>query len=206
MQYKFYYNLKNELQIANEILFKLDWYAENGYKPAVPIRTNKKSSELEVKNAVKKDFILNEQKFTEVQKQLRKLIEKNRNELDIFFSTFDYKIPKKIKIYMTNYGPGGSYYLPDEIILLMRGSAHDMFRTIIHEIVHLIVEKPFVQKNKLTHWQKELLIDIICNSSLIKKVYGKNTIQKNDERLSENIIEKLKFKNKDSLDYKKFII
>lgn len=37
------------------------------------------------------------------------------------------------------------------------------FKTIVHEIVHLLIENQ-IQKHKIQHWEKERIVDLILNS------------------------------------------
>ncbi len=201
MKYKFYYNLKSEIQIAKKVISDLKWYNENGYEVFLPEGVDKLDDALSLSAIVKKEFIANKDKIKLIKNKLNKLVNKNNEVLDEFFLNFDYTLPDTIKVYLTNYGSGGSYYLPNEIVILVRRDTLDLLETMIHEVVHLIIEKPFILKNNITHWQKEILVNILCGSRLLEKISKNNTIQKRSEKLSGDLIEKLKFKNKKSLNF-----
>ena len=61
--------------------------------------------------------------------------------------------------------------------------------TIVHEIVHMGIEKNIVQKYNLKHWEKEYLVDIICNKYLgsLMPEYG---VQKIDMKRMNKYITK----------------
>jgi hypothetical protein len=59
--------------------------------------------------------------------------------------------------------------------------------TAIHEIVHLGIEENIVRKYRLTHEEKERLVDLICEMRF-KKLYPENDLQKRgDSRIDEFI-------------------
>ncbi len=70
-------------------------------------------------------------------------------------------IPAAFFVYLTNYGVGGSYNLPNIIILNINNKKG--FKTIIHEIIHLLIET-WIQEYKVQHWEKERIVDLVLNS------------------------------------------
>ena len=92
-----------------------------------------------------------------------KLEEHWQKEYAYFFEKlqdlFSLKITKPFKIYISNYGSGGSYDLPDNVAI-NKNLKYDHISIIKHEIVHLILE-PFIQKYKIPHNNKEELVDNI---------------------------------------------
>lgn len=203
MEYKFYYNLINEIKVAKEIVADLEWYNKNGYNALLPNGIDNKSSFKELKIRVKEEMVVNKNKFKLLKKEINKIFKENKKEMDEFFSNFGYIVPNVIEVYLTGYGPGGSYYTPNKIIVLAQNNSLGLLETIVHESVHLIIEKPFIQKNKIVHWQKEMVVDVLCGHPLLEKIYGKSTIQNNSEKISEKLIGKLKFKNKKLLKFNK---
>lgn len=203
MEYKFYYNLIHELKTVKEIVADLKWYYENGYNVLLPNGIGNKSSFKEIETKVKEEMAVNKNKFTSLKKELNKIVKENKKELDEFFSNFEYVVPSTIKVYLTNYGPGGSYHTPNKIVVLAQNNILGLLEIIVHESVHLIIEEPFIQKNKIIHWQKEMVVDVLCGHPLLEKIYGKNTIQRSSEKISKKLIEKLKFKNKKLLKFNK---
>lgn len=78
-----------------------------------------------------------------------------------------FKILPQYKISLTQYGSGGSYDVSSGVIT-MRTSMGGEFRredsaaTPIHEMIHMGIEECIVKLFKLTHWEKERLVDKMC--------------------------------------------
>jgi len=74
---------------------------------------------------------------------------------------------------ITKYGPGGSYRFPDEVTIRMATDDDLEYCEVnlAHELIHLLVE-PFVQKQKLTHNEKEELISTILFQPEIDGIFG----------------------------------
>jgi hypothetical protein len=75
------------------------------------------------------------------------------------------------QVVLTLYGPGG-YYLPrsGKIVILTtkegRFIRRDPLHTVVHEMVHLGVHRMLESKYRLRHWEKERLVDLICQLKL----------------------------------------
>jgi len=88
--------------------------------------------------------------FSEIRQKFCKKIK------NVFGKDFDV-----IKIFLTNYGVGGSYKLPNEIILkfpFKKGA-----KGVAHEIIHLLIQEDVI-KYKISHWEKERIVDLILHS------------------------------------------
>jgi len=206
MKFELSYKLENEIQFAKNVIAKLDWFLENGYRPRVPKGIDKNSSIEELESVVRGDFIVSEKIFMTIEKELTELLDRHEVAINKFFANFEYDVPENIKVYFTSYGNGGSYYVPNGMSILITNSILDILRIIIHETIHLIIEKPFIRENKIPHFQKEMVVDILCRSSLLADVIKDSKIQKVSEKIPRELIEKLRFKNRESLDYKPYII
>jgi hypothetical protein len=72
----------------------------------------------------------------------------------------------RYQVVLTLYGPGGSYDPRRGRIVLLttrdgrfkRPGSH----TIVHEMVHLGIQGTIVERFRLTHWEKERVVDLIC--------------------------------------------
>lgn len=206
MKFELIYKIENEIQFAKNVMAKLDWYLENGYQPLTPRGIDANSSLGDLENAAKEDFVESEKLFTTIEVEIAALLEKHKEVIDKFFANFGYEVPEKINVYFTSYGSGGSYYVPNGMSILIKNPVADIVRIIIHETVHLIIEKPLIQENKVPHFQKEMMVDILCRSSLLSTVVENDKIQKRSEKIPRSLIEKLQFKDKESLDYESYII
>ena len=74
------------------------------------------------------------------------------------------KNKKDYKLILTKYGMGGSYSLPNQIILNINSKSK--INTILHEITHLTIEA-YIQKYKIQQNQKERIVDLILTSKQI---------------------------------------
>ena len=83
-----------------------------------------------------------------------------------------FKLMPQYEIILTLYGPGGRYNSRTGQVIMKTtpdGTFHcynNVATTIIHEIVHIGIEENIVHKYKLTHNEKERLVDLICSNYL----------------------------------------
>jgi hypothetical protein len=118
---------------------------------------------LETKFFDKTDYEKAIEKVNEQQKLISSLvhqIDSEKENWDWEFNTFE-----KYKIIFTLYGTGGSYD-PDQGTITLLTNREGGFmnyknpaNTIIHEITHMGMEYSIVQKYKLSHGNKERLVD-----------------------------------------------
>ena len=160
MELKIEFGIDFELKRVKNTLAELDWYNSQGYKPRLPKGVSGKSSEKEIQNQIIKEF--DKKKYKEV-----------ANQIALDFSTINKQLSKKLKesfnkdipitffVYLTNYGVGGSYNLPNIVIFNINNKKG--YKTIVHEIIHLLIET-WIQKYKIQHWEKERIVDLVLNS------------------------------------------
>lgn len=97
---------------------------------------------------------------------------------------------KEYNIYPTLYGPGGSYELPNKVFIRI-ATENDMDYldvNIAHEIIHLNVED-VVQRKKLSHEDKELLVNSIMFQPEIAKILGINNEEIKKSKYYNNLDE-----------------
>lgn len=92
------------------------------------------------------------------------------SRLDSLKRHWDFYTPTQYNVNLTLYGPGGSYNPQSGTILIQtypnggfKGNSNPTY-TIIHEIVHIGIEEAIVTRYKLSHTQKERLVDIITKT------------------------------------------
>lgn len=124
----------------------------------MPERIDESSSINEVNKAVKSEF--DETVYTEARKDLKNKLEQHKTEINLASQNLKLDFPNQIQIQLTRYGVGGSYNLPNNVILSVR--MKDLFGTLIHEIVHLSIQED-VDKYKIEHWDKERIVDLITH-------------------------------------------
>lgn len=160
MELKIEFGIDFEFKRVKESIAKLSWYTSKGYIPRLPRGITKESSESEIKKQISTEF--NEQEYKDRAKEIKEDFSKIAKELSFKLKKiFNKNIPEIFLVYLTNYGVGGSYVLPNTIIFNINN--RQGFKTIVHEIIHLIIE-PYVQEYHVSHWEKERVVDLIFNS------------------------------------------
>lgn len=160
------YSLEFEIERIKYTIEKLDWFNQNGYKVYLP----KKISETDFfKNEILSDESIKECILLEFQeKDYFQLVEYIKKEWVKYEEIFHSKLKdlsllpcEEYFVYLTKYGVGGSYHFPNEIIVnIQMKYGIGLIRTIFHEIIHLTIH-PLIEKNKVEHWTKERIIDLI---------------------------------------------
>ncbi|MFH1930222.1 MAG: PDZ domain-containing protein [Pseudomonadota bacterium] len=97
-----------------------------------------------------------------------------------------FKVFHHYDVVLTLYGPGG-HFNPRTGKVVLKTTADGSFKrgdpihTIIHEMVHIGIHENIVKRFRLTHWEKERVVDLICSIKFgdILKNY---TIQAGGER------------------------
>ncbi len=194
MKFILLHSLEKEIQYVSEILAKLSWFSQNGYKIKLPEGVNQDYKKKVVKEAVISEFQEANKIFKKIKPEIEQILIKNQNTIKSFFSFFDYDIPDKVIVYFTIYGPGGSYSVPNKIIVMLKNDPEWILKMIIHETVHIIIEEPFIKKFVISHWEKEFIVDRLCSASVLKKLYSNYTPQKQTKKPCPEIIKKIKIK------------
>lgn len=117
-----------------------------------------------------------------------KLIGPYLGAINAFFDNFVLPIPDTIKIHLTSYGPGGSYnpgqttgqifeagythvvVRPDGLSVNGLNGHAAFIANLVHETVHVIIEWPIVNRMKLSHENKEGLVDLLCSCDQLNDV------------------------------------
>jgi len=147
------YGKRFEINRIKSTIKKLEWYKAHNYKPILP---KAMATEEEIISSINKEF--NEKEFENAKDNLLKdyagIKKAFAQKLKDFFKI---KIPSEIEIMLTKYGMGGSYNLPNIIILNIQSKKQliDIFK---HEILHLFLEED-VNKRGLSQEEKERLIE-----------------------------------------------
>ena len=177
------YSERLERQRIKDTLEKLTWYDEFGYCPRFPNDINPRIDNLE------KIFLAlkNEYKEEDYQRSADEIIKKFSEIENSFFENLQEvcgkRIRRRFKIMLTKYGVGGSYSVPNKIIYNLGMKSSSVY-TILHEIVHLIIE-PYIQKYQVGQNEKERIVDLILTSAPIE-LFGYK-MQKRGENHSEFI-------------------
>ncbi|MFC1700789.1 hypothetical protein ACFLZ0_01485, partial [Patescibacteria group bacterium] len=85
---------------------------------------------------------------------------------------------------LTKYGTGGSYNLPNRIILnFNKKTPNDIIRIIIHEIIHLLIQ-PLIEKFEIEHWPKERIVDLML-SKIMPELTKMQKLSQNTEKIDK---------------------
>jgi len=189
---------------------RLPWYKENGYNVGLPEHKDFESvyqkPELfadRQEEYLKKLFYEGIYDISEFDASL-KIIKQSVNvvksaleKLAILAKNWGFSLKSKYDIMLTLYGPGGSYHWEGDVggvITKARfqgkpRSIYSFTKTIIHEIVHIGIERDIVRKYNLKHWEKERLVDLIC-SLYLKDLLPNYKNQKIEDKKIDKFVDK----------------
>jgi hypothetical protein len=194
MNFSLNYTIENEIENAEKIACKLKWFKENNYRILLPHGINEESTRDEVRLAVRSEFREKEDVFMNLKTDLEEYIERNEEVMEEFFSYFNYDLPEKIIVNFTSYGPGGMYTLPNIAVVILKDSPQQTLQMILHEVIHLIIEEPFVKKYNLSHWEKELTVDTLCLEENLKNIFENYKPQPQTVGIKADFLSKLGYK------------
>jgi hypothetical protein len=167
-----------EFNYLMNVLNKMDFYNQHGYKIPIPnhpfflnIFNNLDLLEYldieEARNIFKK-HVYNKDFFEKGLKTVNKDIELVKKAIKKMekWKNWKFKLLPSYQIKLTAYGPGGSYDFNHGIIIIKTKENGEFvkvpYHNIVHEIIHIGIEESIVKKFKLTHVEKEGLVDSIC--------------------------------------------
>jgi len=178
MDLTFIYSAESEVQRVKQTSSKSAWFKQFNYRLFFPKGFDLDTEDFSnLKSQVKKELIPD--KMKKIEQKINEDWVINGEHINNFLDSIPYEIPKSLVITLTQYGVGGSYWLPNRIIINTNYSWLDGFETLIHELVHLLIEKPIIQKYKLGHESKEALIDYaMTHNQYLKKIFPNYKIQK----------------------------
>lgn len=156
---------------------RLDWYLSNGYKldylnfPKTIDRSNLIGIPEEIiTKAVEEEY--DEIKFVESARSTLQMYTNYETRFEEFVSSIGLSTIPEITVYLTNYGIGGSYHLPNNIIInISKYFSIGLMRTVLHEMIHLHIQ-PLIDKYGISQWEKETLVDLLFEKAfpeLLKK-------------------------------------
>lgn len=161
MKLNFIFSLKHEIERVQNTLKKIDFFKKHEYRILLPKGIQENSTSEEIKYSVTQEW--NEKLYEKVEQEIRpewvKIIGQYQNSL----KETKFVLSPQYNIYLTRYGVGGSYGLPNNIVLNVfksdgtkKGAVY-LAGTIAHEITHLLVEE-YILEYKVSHWNKEYIV------------------------------------------------
>ncbi len=198
MEFSLSYSIANELKTVEEVFSNLEWFENNGYKILLPAGINTNSMLPELKTSVEQEFENNAVIAEKLKTEVNEFLKMHKETIDIFFTGFNYPVPQKIKVSFTAYGPGGMYVLPDSVVVMLKDSPQEIIQTILHEGIHLVIEEPFVKKYKLSHWEKEAVVDTLCLSDELSEIFSGYSRQPKTREIKSDLLTMLDYKKMSS--------
>lgn len=183
-----------EIDRIKNTIERLDWYLENKYNLSylsfpknIDIEKLKETSEEKIIKTVDEEYDKN--KFISSVEEIQQIYEKYESHLEEFIKNIGLEVIPNIKVYLTYYGIGGSYHLPNEIIInISKSFSVGRVKTILHEIIHLHIQH-LIDQYKIGQWDKETIVNLLfekafpdiykepnipVNTTKTKKVFAEN--------------------------------
>lgn len=172
------YSLEFDKLRVRDTFEKIAWYREHGYNPLFP--GNKRISDINETQGVNELIKLVEVEYdpqfyidiaVEFERQWHWFVDHwaespLKDTALVFEETYE--------VLLTSYGVGGSYDIPNTVVMNVYQRAHDRLATILfHEMIHLSIE-PFIQKYSVAHWYKERLVDLFYKRIFPEKAFEQN--------------------------------
>lgn len=162
IEIKIRYSIDLETERVFSSIEKMDWYKKMGYQCQIDVPSFKKDDKItkeKIKKAVIKDYDVDDYKRTSL--IIKRNWEKNSGEIAMNLLKFGFKPRTQYALFLTKYGTRGSYNPPNKIIIKFRNlDLSKLNTTIIHEMIHLLIE-PLIRKFHTGHWFKERIVDLI---------------------------------------------
>lgn len=195
MKLNILYSKDFEIERVAGTLKRIDWYKANGYTVQLPDGLNVADLSTviyeDIKTAVSKEY--DEQNYIGSKKYIEDHWDDIGNEL---LKNTPLATEEHYDICLTRYGVGGSYHLPNKIIInIQRMFEYGLLKTIAHESIHLAIQ-PLVEKYNVKHWVKERVVDLILEQ-LVPKVNSFQKMPIETKRIDE--IFKKEYPNIDSI-------
>jgi hypothetical protein len=160
--------------LTDHVLNQLPFYEKYGYQVSLPkFEEFKHPIPPGIKKKAFGDFLRKEYREKFYSNGIETLNQDENTIKDVFpiflklYKAWGFEMFPTYTVKLTKYGPGGSYN-PNTGEITMLTTVDGRFKqlnptnTIIHESVHMGIENLIVKKYKLTHTEKERLVDLIC--------------------------------------------
>lgn len=154
----------------------LEYYKNNAYKPNLPDHpifqkfTQPDADISSLYSEETKQIFVNEIYDTDSYRDMTERIENSRPTIEKALKRFlslkekwGFETHPSYQIVLTNFGVSGSYNSQEGIIIISTKSKGPPSNIIIHEGIHIGIEENIVDKYDLTHWEKERVVDKICD-------------------------------------------
>ena len=161
MKISIFYSKENEINNVKEIFNEKDWYLEHNYKVYLP-------NNLSLENPTFDPTIVSQSINDDYKELDYQLVAEFLKSKESWLSSIVEPALKKIdktaldsyEVYLTKYGVGGGYELPNKVGLDIKKDHDGLIKTLVHEIIHLSIEEE-IARNKVGHFNKERVVDLL---------------------------------------------
>ena len=158
------YSKEFEIQRVLSTKKKLKWYSDNGYNlnnftlpKGLSVEELSKSSEAEIISHINEEY--DSEFFQPHAQTVNSLLPNSLNKLADYLLGINVKILPNIEIKLTRYGIGGSYNIPNTVIINTSKLFNiGLVRVVLHEIIHLHIQN-LIDKYEIGQWEKEIIVD-----------------------------------------------
>ena len=177
------YSIDHNVERVIKTIEKMDWFDANGYKPILPKQLVgvdvKALTRDEIRRVIVQEY--DEEKYKEMEALIQESGAVHIPTLASAFANTALPIHEEYTVRLVEYGVGGSYGLPNTVILNIANLwGIGPIKTIIHEIIHLSIEELIIA-HKIEHWQKERIVDRMFSVMV-------PDIQRKMQNISEDVV------------------
>lgn len=190
MKFSIKFSKESEIQRVLWTKERFKWYKDNKYDLNNFVLPKKFSAEdLSEKSDIEITKYIDEEYDTEFFQPhiqtINSLLPDYLNKLRDYFSEINVEVLPEIEIKLTRYGIGGSYGIPNGVIINVSKRFNiGLVRTILHETIHLHIQY-LIDKYKIDQWEKEIIVDNIFEK------FSPDIFKKQNYLIDADIIQKI---------------
>jgi hypothetical protein len=187
MELEIIFSKESEVARIKHTINRFGWYKEKGYRINLPgkikefIDQGNIPTDEEILDIVSKEF--DPKQYEEKKRELELKFQEKKGGFEQNIGTLGLPLQPIYRILLTKYGVGGSYFLPNTVLINFNyPNVRDILTNTLHEIIHLTIEE-VIQKYKTEHWAKERIVDLTYEKFFPEN----NKILQRDPKQSEQI-------------------
>jgi hypothetical protein len=173
-----YFDLKYDeefiMKEVEGIVESLDFFKKNNIRIYFPFK-DRNVSEAMIASQLEEDK--NKNNPNQVSKNVEDFLTTNEEEIVSLLERYNNKffINKQFKVFFNYYGCDGYYYSPDTIVVNIRHKTEYIVETIIHEMIHLLIEN--LHENGGYSKENEQEVDCIFVNSGLNNIFKHYLVQ-----------------------------
>lgn len=183
MQLSIVFSREFERDRVRYTLGKLDWFREQKYRLTFPadieqiLSDGNVPTDEEIAAAVEGEF--DEEHYRPTVDKILEGWREHGEDYSRQLQPLGLPVEDEYIVTLTRYGVGGSYHIPNSVIVNIAYGKTDPFVTVLHEIVHLVIE-PLIYEHSIEHWTKERLVDLT-----LSRFRGWRSVQRDPNRAED---------------------